>query len=1051
MKNKVLLAAFCLLALPGFAQEKLESTLFIYFTDGGIKAFPPEYIKEVNLDLKSYVRLTLINDSTVSYQKNDIDSVSYYGPDLPEFTSFKFNNKFNENLSIDIEDVEIADTMVFTVPAIGKRLTPSFKLSDEDARVFIGNVEQKSKISRPRFDRDITYTVSLPGDSIFAMEKISDEEWSEEVWSEPIEEIPLRADMLSTNQPSNYPESEGLETMLDGDWSTYHQSTWGSNGTYQQKSENVCLDIVLDEPISVFQFYYCSRPLDNYNPLAFTIWAAGDDGVWKAQRKIGVEDGMPTGAGNSEYTSPSITLDGSYRRLRFELTEAEHTKMQPDGFVLPYLALAEFRLLKVNGDEKVLIKPAELIHAAEWWYGMKPYGHDYTVRIDWLTDRAPGVPRIDIDIDDGRMVSSKDYYLHANFRLDGNGVFDNLEDSIWIKGRGNSSWAGTWGKSPYNIKFNEKVKPFGLTKGKSWCLIANAQRGSMMVNAIGMKAARMVGTAGANHVIPVDLYINGEYRGSYTFTEKVGLRNNSIDADEMTSYMLELDQYFDEDYRFYSRPYSLPVNVKDPDLTEEIFWDDADERFQTIQDQFNAFTDALMNQDGYEEMMDVDAFARFFMVNNLINNMELGHPKSTFLYRENYEDPESKYVFGPVWDLDWAYGYENSSQYFVRDATASIFSKMTGQSGNNFFMAMLDNSAEVRKAHFRVWVEFMRNYYEEFLEYPEDYLNYANSSYLTNANIWGDGRNYASQLPQIQRWFDQRTQWIMDNIEVFDLDDDTPYLSIGDVNMDGVYSVSDVVCLLSYLLGEQPEDFHFKQADVDKNGFITVTDLVSVIEFVLKADAKAPSYRRQTPAEMEFALNSFEARTGEPTDVDVQLVPVDDADDEIAYTAIEFVITLPEGMTLEKATITDNLFTHNIVTTPLDDHCARVLIYSDANKPLVAGSMLRLTVRPDAVIKESNRIVTLTDALIATPDGDEHKVRSRSAAFRLSTGLNSQLAVSSIEGGHALTITAIEATTINIYSADGILVRTIDVQPGTTTVELPTGIYIVNKTKVIIL
>lgn len=1051
MKNKVLLAALCLLALPGFAQEKLESTLFIYFTNGGIKAFPPEYIKEVNLDLKSYVRLTLINDSTVSYHKDDIDSVSYYGPDLPEFTSFKFNNKFNENLSVDIEDVEIADTMVFTVPAIGKRLTPSFKLSDEDARVFIGNVEQKSKVSRPRFDRDITYTVSLPGDSIFAMEKISDEEWSEEVWSEPIEEIPLRADMLSTNQPSNYPESEGLEMMLDGDWGTYHQSTWGSNGTYQQKSENVCLDIVLDEPISVFQFYYCSRPLDNYNPLAFTIWAAGDDGVWKAQRKIGVEDGMPTGAGNSEYTSPSITLDGSYRRLRFELTEAEHTKMQPDGFVLPYLALAEFRLLKVNGDEKVLIKPAELIHAAEWWYGMKPYGHDYTVRIDWLTDRAPGVPRIDIDIDGGQMVSSKNYYLHANFRLDGNGVFDNMEDSIWIKGRGNSSWAGTWGKSPYNIKFNEKVKPFGLTKGKSWCLIANAQRGSMMVNAIGMKAARMVGTAGANHVIPVDLYINGDYRGSYTFTEKVGLRNNSIDADEMTSYMLELDQYFDEDYRFYSSPYSLPVNVKDPDLTEEIFWDDANERFETIQEQFNTFADAVLNQDGYEEMMDVDAFARFFMVNNLINNMELGHPKSTFLYRENYEDPESKYVFGPVWDLDWAYGYENSSQYFVRDATASIFSKMTGQSGNNFFMAMLDNSAEVRKAHFRVWVEFMRNYYEEFLEYPEDYLNYANSSYLTNANVWGDGKNYASQLPQIQRWFDQRTQWIMDNIEVFDLDDETPYLSVGDVNMDGIYSVSDVVSLLSYLLGEQPEDFHFKQADVDKNGFITVTDLVSVIEFVLKADAKAPSYRRQTPAEMEFALNNFEARTGEPTDVDVQLVPVDDADDEVAYTAIEFVITLPEGMTLEKATITENQFTHNVVTTPLDDHRARVLIYSDANKPLVAGSMLRLTVRPDAVIKESNRIVTLTDALIATPDGDEHKVRSRSAAFRLSTGLNSQLAVSSIEGGHALTITAIEATTINIYSADGILVRTIDVQPGTTTVELPTGIYIVNKTKVIIL
>ena len=100
MKNRVLLAALCLLAFPALAQEKPQSTLFIYFTDSSIKAFPSEYVKEVNLDLRSFVRLTLINDSTVSYFKNDIDSVSYFGPELPAFTSFKFNNKFNENLPL---------------------------------------------------------------------------------------------------------------------------------------------------------------------------------------------------------------------------------------------------------------------------------------------------------------------------------------------------------------------------------------------------------------------------------------------------------------------------------------------------------------------------------------------------------------------------------------------------------------------------------------------------------------------------------------------------------------------------------------------------------------------------------------------------------------------------------------------------------------------------------------------------------------------------------------------------------------------------------------
>jgi len=1046
--------------------------LFIYFTDGSVKAFPTDLIKSSDTESTSAVQLTLINDSVVSYPRSSVDSLSYYGPEVPTFTSFKFNNKYNENLPYDVVATEITDTMVFSVPAIGKRLTPSFNVSSDEAHVYVGNAEQTSKESRLRFDHDIVYTVSLPGDSIFAMQKVKDEVWSEEVWSEevwyePIEEIALRPDMLSTNQPTNIPTSEDLDMMLDGDWSTYHQSTWGS-GVNSQKSENVCLDIVLDEPVSIIAFYYVTRNMENYNPLSFTIWASADGSQWKEQRRLGVEDGMPTVHGNSEYTSPTITLDGEYGYLRFELTSAEHTKKQADGFVLGYLALAEFRLYKINGGERYLIKPSELIKPAEllepavWWNGMQPFGHDYTVRVDFLTDHAPGVPRIDIDIDGGQMVSSKEYYLHANFRLDGNGVYDNLEDSVWIKGRGNSSWAGTWGKSPYRLKFNEKVKPFGLTKGKSWCLIANAQRGSMMANAVGMKAARMMGTQGACHVIPVDLYINGDYRGSYTFTEKVGISNNSIDIDETTSYMLELDDYYDEAYRFRSTPYNLPVNLKEPDLTEEIYWEDAEERFADIKIQFNDFARAVRDQDGYEEMMDLDAFARFFMVNDLVNNMELGHPKSTFLFRENYADPESKYVFGPVWDLDWAFGYENSSQYYVRDATTSIFSKMTGQSGNNFFMALLDNSEEVRKAYYRVWVEFMRKYYEEFVEYPQDYLDYANSSYLTNANVWGDGRNYANQIAQIQTWFDQRTQWIMDNIEVFDLGDDTQYLSQGDVNWDGVYSVADVVCILGYLLGEKPEDFHFKQADVDKNGIVTVTDLVYVVEFVMNATQQQSAPRRAVEgAEAQVALQPFDVRLGETTDIDVTLLPVDDADEAVVYTGCEFIVTLPEGMTLSAAALTDSRLTHTVVTAPVDERHTRILIYSDTNEPLTPGSSLvRLTVSADAVISEPQRTVTLTQALIATPEGDEHKLHSTTQSFGLQTGIDNVMASCSAAGGSVLTITALQPTTVRVYRTDGVLVDTFSADAGTTTVELPTGIYIVTaaatpatpalKTKVVI-
>ena len=205
-----------------------------------------------------------------------------------------------------------------------------------------------------------------------------------------------------------------------------------------------------------------------------------------------------------------------------------------------------------------------------------------------MTERTTDVPRIEIDVDGGRDITSRSTYRHAKFYLYGNGVYEDMEDSVWIKGRGNSSWS--WPKKPYRLKFDEKVSPFGLKKGKSWVLLSNYQTNSMMSNAIGMKAARLAGTKGANHIIPVDLYLNGQYRGSYNFTEKVGIGNNSIDIDEENGgVLLELDQYYDETYKFYSDIYYLPTNVKDPNLSEEPFKADAAERLKAIKNNLNSF------------------------------------------------------------------------------------------------------------------------------------------------------------------------------------------------------------------------------------------------------------------------------------------------------------------------------------------------------------------------------------------------------------------------------------------------------------------------------
>ena len=57
--------------------------------------------------------------------------------------------------------------------------------------------------------------------------------------------------------------------------------------------------------------------------------------------------------------------------------------------------------------------------------------------------------------------------------------------------------------------------------------------------------------------------INGKYLGLYLLTEQVELDKNRINVGD-GGVLLELDSYYDEDWKFKSDKYQLPVNVKRP-------------------------------------------------------------------------------------------------------------------------------------------------------------------------------------------------------------------------------------------------------------------------------------------------------------------------------------------------------------------------------------------------------------------------------------------------------------------------------------------------------
>lgn len=473
--------------------------------------------------------------------------------------------------------------------------------------------------------------------------------------------------------------------------------------------------------------------------------------------------------------------------------------------------------------------PGDLILSLvdEGRYEFRPFGTDYVINVDFLTDHVTTVPRIDINTVGGVPISSRDYYLDAEIIIDGAGVFPSMTDSVKVKGRGNSSWSSNPNaKNPYRLKFDSKKRPLGLRKGKNWVLIANKIYGSMLTNAIGMKAGSLIGTPAANHIIPVDLYVNGTYKGSYNFSEKVGLANNSVDLDDETvATLLELDRYYDEDegQKFRTTDYDVPVNIKSPEFGE----DSTFITFSQIETRFNDLISAVANGDDISQYADLDALVRYMLANELIANKEIFHPKSTFCYNENILEDSCKFIFGPMWDLDWAFGYieNSSSSYFTQLAYMDFFN--INYDGYLYqFFNLLNKDRKVLRRMYEIWKPFMEEGIDELCEFCTDYVTYANPSLKKSRTAYADRTGYITQSGRAITWLSTRANLIYNRLKAANQLD-------GDVNDDGKITISDVTTLIDYLLTGSAEPFSEDNADVNGDGMISIGDVTALIDMLL--------------------------------------------------------------------------------------------------------------------------------------------------------------------------------------------------------------------------
>lgn len=318
----------------------------------------------------------------------------------------------------------------------------------------------------------------------------------------------------------------------------------------------------------------------------------------------------------------------------------------------------------------------------------------YTLTV-WYTS---GIPTFFVQTQSGSVKS-----IHSSKQLSesgkilimdsrGRSYFEGIIDEIHC--RGNSSFDKTEKKS-YTISLNKSMDLFEMGKAKKWLLIANAFDDTLVRNASAFFIAELLKLPYTPKFQYVDVYINGNFVGNYLLSEKVEIGKNRVNIRNLEKEVVSLnkncnladtDFFMEQQGRLFSTKgyhiekepedisggYLLELETSDrygleasgfltSRMQPVVF---ASPKYASynqvsyIAGLYQDFEDAVFSADGsnpytgkmYYEYIDVDSFARKYLLEELVKNLDASFT-SQYIYK--YDDSiSSKFYAGPCWDYD---------------------------------------------------------------------------------------------------------------------------------------------------------------------------------------------------------------------------------------------------------------------------------------------------------------------------------------------------------------------------------------------------------------
>ena len=204
---------------------------------------------------------------------------------------------------------------------------------------------------------------------------------------------------------------------------------------------------------------------------------------------------------------------------------------------------------------------------------------------------------------------------------------------------------------------NLNVSIFGMPKENDWILhsLVEVDRYSLMRDPLGLDLFRMLG-----HYSPrtqyCEVFINGIYRGVYSWMEKIKGDKNRVDISKLTTdennitggYIVKLDSFTGSETEFWTSPYGIKYQYHYPKPSKMT----APQK-KYIQNEVDEFEQFMKNDPpDLTEKIKLDSWVDYLIVNELVYDMD-AYCISGFFYKDKLE---GKLAYGPVWDFGRAFG-----------------------------------------------------------------------------------------------------------------------------------------------------------------------------------------------------------------------------------------------------------------------------------------------------------------------------------------------------------------------------------------------------------